>query len=107
MSTSDLRDEIAVLHAAIGMSSPPAGWTIVTDDDGFEASWMGTSEQWACVRGVVSADPPAEAAAAVTSARRLGAGWLQLTCRMSDPGDLAVAGAAYALLDALPSHGRP
>jgi hypothetical protein len=99
-----LSDELAALHAAVGGSSAPPGWTIVTDERGFEASWIGAGG-WACVRGTLTADRPSADAAAVSTSRPLGDGWLQLTCRMSDPGDAAIAAAAYALLDALPGRG--
>jgi hypothetical protein len=106
MSADHLRDELAALHAAVGGSSAPPGWSVVTDELGFEASWIGDDGRWACVRGTLTADRPSADIAAVSTCRPLGDGWLQLACRMSDPGDAAIAAAAYALLDALPGR-RP
>jgi hypothetical protein len=102
MSSGDLRDELAALHEAVDSSPPPAGWRVVTDDRGFEASWIGDAGRWACVRGTLSADRPAAGTADVSTSRRLGGGWLELTWRTSDPADVAIAAATYALLDVLP-----
>jgi len=104
MSSDDLRDELAALHEAVDSSPPPAGWSVVTDDRGFAASWTGDAGRWACVRGTLSTDRPAAATADVSESRRLGGGWLELAWRTSDPGDVAIAAATHALLDVLPGR---